>query len=66
MAVVTNYILFLANSPNNFLIAPTHRPPPPPPAASPQLKIGSAMASWKWTCNVKYFLQLQDNLQSFQ
>ena len=45
MAVVTNYILFLANSPNNFLSAPTHRPPPPPPAASPQLKIGSAMAS---------------------
>ena len=66
MAVVTNYILFLANSPKNFLSAPTHRPPPPPPAASPQLKIGSAMASWKWTCNVKYFLQLQDNLQSFQ
>ena len=57
MAVVTNYILFLANSPKNFLSAPTHRP---------QLKIGSAMASWKWTCNVKYFLQLQDNLQSFQ
>ena len=46
MAVVTNYILFLANSPKNFLSAPTHRPgPPPPPAASPQLKIGSAMAS---------------------
>ena len=44
MAVVTNYNLFLANSPKNFLSAPTHRPPPPP-AASPQLKIGSTMAS---------------------
>ena len=39
MAVVTNYILFLANSPKNFLSAPTHRPPPPPRPLLPNLKL---------------------------
>ena len=39
MAVVTNYILFLANPPKNFLSAPTHRPPPPPRPLLPNLKL---------------------------